>query len=137
MAEPDVIPTSASTASTGLGIRYVGKDFCYAYSGAIDVNNTETDLLNTTTQAGVIKGRIEFCYLGSNSQNMRFRVKLNDLVIWDFEADHSQLLARGQRGLLHIIIPPLTQLTCTGQNMTDTVALPLIVALSGRVYGAE
>ena len=132
---PESVPINASIASTGLGLRYVG-NWAYAYSGAVDVNNVETDLINTTTQAGIIKGRIEFCYAGTNSQNMRFRVKLNDLTIWDFEADHSQLLARGQSGILHIVIPPATQLVCTGQNVTDSDPFALLVALSGRVYDA-
>ena len=35
MPETDTIPVSASVASTGLGIRYIG-EHCYAYSGTIE-----------------------------------------------------------------------------------------------------
>ena len=129
-------PTNYQFAGAGLGLSYVG-DRCYAYSGAVDVNNVETDLINTTTQAGFIKGAFQFCYAGAESPNMRFRVKLNGLVIWDFEADHSQLLNRGTHPVLDVIIPPFTVVSCTGENTTDSQSLPLLVTFTGRVYGVE
>ena len=54
MPETDTIPVSASVASTGKGIRYVGTH-AYAYSGSVGVDNNETTLLEFTTGTGYIK----------------------------------------------------------------------------------
>ena len=53
MPETDTIPVSASIASTGKGIRYIGSH-AYAYSGSVGVDNNETTLLEFTTGAGYI-----------------------------------------------------------------------------------
>ena len=118
---------------TGPDIHYLGNR-AYAYSGSVSVDNTETTILDFTTNSETIKGKIEFCYSDNFSPNAVFRVKLNDQTIWDFEADHSQLLTRGQSGSLRVIIPPFTHVVCTGQNDTDATAIPLMIVLTGKVY---
>ena len=55
MPETDTIPVSASVASTGLGIRYIG-DWAFALSGIIGVTNSETTLLEFNSGAGLISG---------------------------------------------------------------------------------
>ena len=61
MPETDVIPTSASVASTGPGIRYIG-DHCYAMSGAItstgSATGADTSYLNFVTGTGYIVAKI-------------------------------------------------------------------------------
>ena len=55
MPEPDTIPVSASIASTGPGIRYIG-DYAYANSGWLAVaTGADTVLLDFTSGAGMIK----------------------------------------------------------------------------------
>ena len=55
MPETDTIPVSASVASTGLGIRYIG-DWAYANSGWLSVaTGADTVLLDFTSGAGMIK----------------------------------------------------------------------------------
>ena len=60
MPETDVIPTSASVASTGLGIRYIG-DYAYCLSGTFDANTNQQTVLDFTSGAGFI--RAEFLSL--------------------------------------------------------------------------
>ena len=57
MPETDTIPVSASIASTGKGIRYIG-DHAYAYSGAVALDNTtdENTYLEFTSGSGYIVG---------------------------------------------------------------------------------
>ena len=59
MPDTDTIPVSASIASTGLGIRYIG-DHCYAYSGEVNVANVELSLLDFTTGSGLIVGKCKW-----------------------------------------------------------------------------
>ena len=66
MPETDTIPVSASVASTGTGIRYIG-DYAYAYSGVISVvDGNETELLGFTTGSGVIVAEYVFYYAGDS-----------------------------------------------------------------------
>ena len=58
MTDTDTIPVSASVASTGKGIRYIG-DYAYAYSGVLDLTSPKT-ALDFTSGAGYIVGKFEF-----------------------------------------------------------------------------
>ena len=60
MPETDTIPVSASVASTGKGIRYIG-DYAYAYSGtdAITAAAGETTKLEFTTGSGLIVAQFD------------------------------------------------------------------------------
>ena len=58
MPETDTIPVSASIASTGKGIRYIG-DYAYAYSGALVLETSLIDFLNFTTGTGFIVGKVQ------------------------------------------------------------------------------
>ena len=69
MPETDTIPVSASVASTGPGIRYIG-DHAYAYSGVITVNNTTTTLLDFTTGVGYIVAKYQPSVNTDTSDNM-------------------------------------------------------------------
>ena len=59
MPETDVIPTSASVASTGSGIRYIG-DYAYAYSGLAQTEglNSPVTRLEFTTGSGLIDAKL-------------------------------------------------------------------------------
>jgi len=54
MAEAEGIPPTASVASVGLGLRYIGKEHCYAYSGSFVAVNSEQTMLDFTTGGGYI-----------------------------------------------------------------------------------
>ena len=57
MTEADVIQPSASVASTGKGIRYIG-EYAYAYSGSLAVGTGAfEDLLEFTTGSGIIRAK--------------------------------------------------------------------------------
>ena len=58
MPETDTIPVSASVASTGLGIRYIG-DWAFAYSGLWASSTTESTELDFTTGSGIIVGTVQ------------------------------------------------------------------------------
>ena len=135
MTEADVIQPSASIASTGKSIRYIG-NWAYAYSGAVDANNDETDLINTTSGAGIIVGEVNFNYLEVATEDFTFTLYLNDMVIYAYTKDQAKDASPGN-WFPKIIIPPLTKVKITAQNITDTEAREMAVALTGRVYGAE
>jgi len=142
MPETDVIPTSASTASVGKGIRYVG-NWAYAYSGDVSCSfNTETTLLDFQSGTGTCVARFDF---GINDVAMDvgthafYQVYFNDLRVM-YRRDEmsggtgvkpSTMLAT----TLNLIIPPLTNIKITGQQ-SDGTAHDMYGMITGRVYGA-
>ena len=133
MTEADVIQPSASTASTGKGIRYIGQH-CYAISGATDIDSLAT-FLEFTSGAGYIVGIFQ---VSGDSDNagatfVTVTVTYNDETI--FLSKERRDLGQMNDWPVNLIIPPETNVKITGRcgagaetNFTAT--------LTGRVYGA-
>ena len=137
MPHTDTIPVSASIASTGLGIRYIG-DYAYGYSGPVPTDNNATSLLEFTMGSGIFVGFYCPMYMtgGLQSRDYVFLVKLNgetivERIFTQNYGDENRLLEN------EIIIPPFTQVLLTAQNLADTEAHNMGAKLTGRVYGAE
>ena len=138
MTEASVQP-GASIASTGTGIRYI-QNWVYAMSGVKSVDNNETDLLEFTTGAGLIYADFGFWYAtpvggGNVGDDYQFRILFNNLLI--LTQNTNDLHTGFSPNYPKLIIPPLTTVTVSAQNSTDTSANDISATLTGRVYGAE
>ena len=134
MTEADVIQPSASIASTGKGIRYVG-NWAYAYSGIIAVSNSEKTLLDFTSGAGVIVMQGEAFNPSQSNDDLIFKIYMNDVIVqadtmWNVQFYY------GPTGP-NLIIPPLTHVKVTCENLTAATNRDVNYLLTGRVYGAE
>ena len=120
------------TASTGLTLNYIGKHV-FAYSGEVEVNNNETNLLDFQSGKDYIVCKIQFCAAHSGSDDYFFRVYFNGLVVQKYL--YAETVDRGVPDQpLYLIIPPLTEVKCSAQNITDTSSNAQIVALTGRIH---
>ena len=132
MTAADVQP-SASVASTGKGIRYIG-DHCYAYSGVINLTGSAVDYLDFTTGSGYIIAKIkisaDWSGLGSSELYIQFYVN-GELVM--FERDTGNNYVPGNLEW-PIFLPPNTRLQVQ-LNAGATQEADIIFV--GRVYGAE
>ena len=83
MPDTDTIPVSASVASTGPGIRYIG-DHAYGYSGVITQSTSFQNYFNFTSGAGYIVADINFAgdYDELSTSNITFRIQLNQVVVF-------------------------------------------------------
>jgi len=138
MPQPDVIPTSASIASTGLGVRYIG-NWAYAYSGLIASSGTEgspISILEFTTGAGLIVAKFSCCKSDSVAERGLFAVSLNGAIVAkQFFRAASTAYDETFPMVFKIIIPPVTevQLLSGFENPAGDVT----GSMTGRVYGAE
>jgi len=133
MAMAESLPPDASTASTGLGIRYIG-DWVYAYSGVVRANGVDTTALDFTTGSGLI---VASFYPTANSDQfganfITVNIKLNGEIIIIFKERRDL----GQQIDLPfaVVIPPLTHVEFIFPN--NLVAGDLTAVMTGRVYGA-
>ena len=138
MTAADVIQPSASIASTGPGIRYIG-EHCYAYSGAIacdgGAGSAATSYLNFVTGSGYIVAKINWINQQTSGTADNFiQVNLNDISVFQGRMQTGADSNHTNPKTLHMVIPPLTKF----EFLFDTSADPHIntVVFTGRVYGA-
>ena len=140
MPQTDTTPVSASIASTGKGIRYIGR-YCYAYSGEVLVNEDTQPLLNFQSGSGFIIASFSYGVdqnaALSGSKLIGFTIQFNGIKVFqvvgqstsnypmlDFDSNYK------------ILIPPLTTVLIESET-TNSANIPTYGMLTGRVYGAE
>jgi len=137
MPHTDVIPTSASIASTGTSIRYVGQ-FAYGLSGTVGVANSTVTLLSFQSGSGVIQGIFNFHRgSGANSgDDYLYKILFNGEELFEQLNSGFQSNVEGYIYPTRLIIPPLTIVTVTAINNDSSAVNKIAVTFSGRVYGA-
>ena len=140
MPHTDTTPVSASVASIGTSIRYVG-NWVYAYSGGKQVNGGAQVLhLDFTSGSGIIVGQFMFSgpCLPANlptGQVTLFRIKFNNEIVnlikvETVSEDMPSIL------VMPIVIPPVTHVVIQAENGDSTANMVTSCNLTGRVYGA-
>ena len=139
MPHTDAIPASASIASTGKGIRYIG-NWAYAYSGLIGVVTSTSPLtaLEFNTASNMIDAKFLWSYdppAINTNQSLTFEILMNDEIIHRFveyiNATYGPTIDFPL--VIPIIIPPETSVLCrvgnTGTNQLDTY-----LTMHGKVF---
>jgi len=139
MTHTDVIPTSASVASAGLGIRYIGSHI-YCYSGEFIMTTSEQTLLDFTSSAGgYIVANLVAC--GAVNQGngaggiTTWQLSFNGEPVIDLKTETYADRAPAF-GFTPIIIPPLTEVKLTADSSTTDAGFKITGSIVGRVYGA-
>ena len=133
MPHTDTTPVSASIASVGKGIRYIG-NWVYGYSGSVSVDTSETDLISATSGSGLIVAKWHPFYQTSSANNFAFYAYLNKDLVQYVEVTSSE--ADTPYTGLSIIIPPFTILELKSKNLAAG-SHNMLATITGRVYGAE
>ena len=142
MAEASV-PPEASVASTGLDIRYIGKDHCYAFSGTFAAKITDQTLFDFTSGSGYIVATLTltapFRMLAGSLVDGRIRgyqLDFNGQTVAMYKVD-SQQEDMDAYVEAQILIPPFTAviLSCVDDSAAATYLGT--ANITGRVYGAE
>jgi len=131
MAEAEGIPPTASTASTGLSIRYVG-NWAYAFSGIVEVTNTGADLLNFTTGGGLIVATWRPCRFDDDADNIQYFTFFNGLNVMGLINTHAESSDQSQN--YKLLIPPFTHVQVTGDNKSSGTGHNVGMVMVGRVY---
>ena len=131
MAEAEGIPPTASVASVGPRINYVG-NFAYAYSGNITLPDaTLVEALNFTSGAGVIRSKFQYSVDvdALSTEYLRLFITFNDeSVVYNFESRGAGAISDMP---MYLIIPPFTLVKVKLQGGSDATATAW---MTGRVY---
>lgn len=138
MEEAEGIPPSASVASVGFGLRYIG-NWAYAYSGYVGFTNAAAvPLLDFTSGSGFIVAQWQYSVMDDgeqiNEDDTRVIIKFNGIKV--FVNVDSGSPNRVATAWPELIIPPYTAVETTMQNITDASGLAGYFYISGRVYDA-
>jgi len=140
MPETDAIPVSASVASTGLGIRYIG-DWAYAYSGLYISVTSENTELDFTSGSGIIVGTVQLNNpVDDDNPSLAnvstANIKFNGISIAIISGSSTD--AGTNRSVIQkVVIPPLTRVIITVVSNGNEADRYGSLILTGRVYGAE
>jgi len=137
MAEAEGIPPTASTASVGLGISYVGSH-CYSYGGTniVSAGTTPRVFMEFTTGSGYIHAKFFFGYdtTGAATGNeIGYAIFLNDLSILDNTAFYGHGWSLTGSSPPELILPPFTKVRVEMET-DDSGGLLLNAFMTGRVY---
>ena len=145
MTEADDIQPSASIASTGKGIRYIGDHnsrYAYAYSGLI-VNAGAADYegLSFTSGSGIIIGEIrtfgfisDATYDGGKVCVARIKFNGESIALIKTEPSASDMPSSDR---MKVVIPPFTLVEVTLKVFSSDANSYAGATLTGRVYGAD
>ena len=140
MTEADVIQPSASIASTGKGIRYIG-NHCYAYAGVFNATTSDVTVLNFTTGSGIIVGEVQFNAPFNPStvitgKTAALTVKFNGQIIAALKAT-GDVETMPAMVTSQLIIPPQTEVLMTIISHGSDDSRKATITFTGRVYGAD
>jgi len=113
----------------------IAKDHAYAYSGVLDINGTETVMLEFTSGNFLFVGTVQFNYVELNGYHFQYRFYLNGIALQGFiDPSGSSGDPTASTSLIPIIIPPNTVVKCTAENITDNTLQNQVCSMVGRIY---
>tara|TARA_Y100001938_G_scaffold71096_1_gene98575 strand:- start:223 stop:624 length:402 start_codon:yes stop_codon:yes gene_type:complete len=116
---------------TGLALQFTEDNkHCYAYSGKIPVNDTETTLLEFETLSSYIIANIQLEYFDAASDNMKYLVKINNVDVCV-----GIITGRTENWYndLQVILPKYSRVKITGINNNATGTRSIGATLTGKV----
>ena len=123
-------------AGAGLELNYVG-DYCYAYSGAVQVASTNVAQLDFQTGKGIIQGHIS-CMGSVDDSNpalgssTAFTISFNGVIVFKVKCDtENEDMPSVQT--IPVVIPPYTGVTVEADNNNADAGLRTGASLTGRV----
>jgi hypothetical protein len=122
-----------NTTSVG-DLNYIGKH-AYAYSGSVDINNNEITMLEFRIGGQYIVSKIQFNYISPDSDNIQYKVYINNQVVQAFQSDAANLTHVFPDSVLHLLVGPYSAVKMTAENVTGSSTRPQAVSFTGRVYG--
>ena len=140
MPHTDTTPVSASIASTGLGIRYIG-EHCFAYSGMFESSTSQQTALDFTSGSGYIIGTFQWNGFINSSDpsagnNSTMFIYFNDVSITFLKTD-TATEDNPTTVKETFLIPPFTRVVVYLDANETSSSLIGAANFTGRVYGAE
>ena len=111
-------------------------DCAYAYSGSVEVAESEVSLLSFQTSKVITKGIVQFYYSEPSNDKYLYTVKMNNVIVVQYQV-FGPNDTNGEHLLslpVYLVIPPLTLVDCIAVNNENTNSRQQIANFTGRIY---
>jgi len=139
MAEAEGIPPTASIASVGPSLRYIGGEHAYAFSGSFGASTASQTMLDFISGSGYVVGELivngQFNAGTGGGGLSIWTLTLNDEIVAVLGTDTHENDMPPQC-FQRLIIPPFTAVKLAMVSFENTAAELLTATFNGRVYGA-
>ena len=125
-------PVGGSFTGPAEALEVVG-DHGYAYSGVLDIDNTETNMLSFTTGNFYFVGTIQFNVVERHGESFLYQFYLNETVVQGYIIDPDEA-RQPPTNFINVIIPPYTEVRATAQNMISATKYRTVCNMAGRIY---
>ena len=122
----------SNPTGTGSSLNYIG-DHAYANSGEIAVTNSETTLLEFTTQNDYVIATVQFNMLVDTADDMFYRIKINGETVNGYLTQGAQQSTDSNNDI-PILLPPFSKITMTAANVGSSTGRNNVCVVVGRVY---
>ena len=125
---------SSETVSSLSALQFTNDNkHCYAYSGIVNVDNTETDLLNFNTNSEYVVATLNITNSGNLAfdEDFYFQIYFNDVVIYAILLEQPKVMNTSP--FVPLIIPPFTNVRVTADNVSDSDARKISAHITGKV----
>jgi len=117
------------------GLSIVG-GHAYAYSGEVSVTNTEINLLDFVSGKEYITAKVQLGSKAGENEDYVFKIYFNGSVVFSTLFNNQGTQYVDIANSIPIIIPPLTNVQMSLDNIADTDTRVWTVHMIGRVYDA-
>ena len=117
------------------GLSIVG-NHAYAYSGEVSVANTEINLLDFVAGKDYITAKVQLGSKAGENEDFEFKIYFNGSVVFSTLFNNQGAQYVDVANSIPIIIPPLTNVQMSLDNIADTDTRVWTVHMVGRVYDA-
>jgi hypothetical protein len=105
----------------------------YAFSGIVDVNNSETQLLLLNTQSEYLLAELQVLQGTTSNEDFLYKVFFNNVIVAQWHCLQVTTIDTNMPNIYNFIIPPFTLVKVTGQNTSSSTNRDHTATLTGKV----
>ena len=118
---------------TGRALQFTNDNkHAYAYSGLVEVENTEKTCLEFNTNSEYLVTEIQMCYFSTNeTDNIKFMITFDNIEVQTTQINDA--FTHTPYTSIKLIIPPFTLVKVTGKNISGSGTRDIGVSVTGKV----
>ena len=127
------IGSNAQFTSVGNSLTVIGSH-CYAYSGYLTINDSETTILTFPTGKGYIFANLQVLNGTTSNEDFLYKVYFNNILVAQWHCLQVTDKEINIPNLYPIVIPPYTTVKVTGTNTSSASSRGHTATVTGKVY---
>jgi hypothetical protein len=105
----------------------------YAFSGIVDVNNSETQLLLLNTQSEYLLSKLTVLQGTTSNEDFLYKVFFNDIAVAQWHCLQVTTINTNMPNVYDFVIPPFTVVKVTAQNTSSATNRDHSATLTAKV----